>query len=170
MTRHSPLASPKATIERLAEQGIGTRKSLGQHFLVDDGVLGRILRLAAVEDGEHILEVGPGIGTLTSALLERGATVTAIEKDARLLPALADIASQYPGRLAILHADALDWLAGAGVRAGAGGCQGDVHLGDSGDGTVGDSDSGDGTVLSRPAHACDSGDGTVLSRPAHACD
>jgi 16S rRNA (adenine1518-N6/adenine1519-N6)-dimethyltransferase len=108
VTLHSPLASPKATIERLAREGISLRKSLGQHFLIDDGVIGRILRLAAPQADDVVLEVGPGIGTLTEALLRRGATVVAVEKDERLLPLLAELRSRYPDRLTLIHADALD--------------------------------------------------------------
>jgi 16S rRNA (adenine1518-N6/adenine1519-N6)-dimethyltransferase len=108
VTIHSPLASPRATIDRLAKEGISTRRSLGQHFLIDDGVVGRILRLAAPEVDDLILEVGPGIGTLTEALLRVGTSVTAIEKDERLLPVLEDITSRYSGRFNLICADALD--------------------------------------------------------------
>jgi 16S rRNA (adenine1518-N6/adenine1519-N6)-dimethyltransferase len=110
VTVHSPLASPRATIDRLTEWGISTRKSLGQHFLIDDGVVGRILRLASLGADDVVLEVGPGIGTLTEALLSTGATVIAVEKDDTLLPALADIETRYPGRFTLVHADALDLL------------------------------------------------------------
>ncbi|MDR2106192.1 MAG: 16S rRNA (adenine(1518)-N(6)/adenine(1519)-N(6))-dimethyltransferase [Coriobacteriales bacterium] len=120
MTLNSPLASPKATIDRLTQWQIGTRKSLGQHFLIDDGVVGRILRLAAPVADEAVIEVGPGIGTLTEALLLVGARVFAIEKDERLLPVLADIASRYPGRFTFTHADALSVLAVLGTTCTTG--------------------------------------------------
>jgi 16S rRNA (adenine1518-N6/adenine1519-N6)-dimethyltransferase len=110
VTIHSSLASPRATINRLAKEGISARKSLGQHFLIDDGVVGRILRLAAPEADDLILEVGPGIGTLTEALLRVGASVVAVEKDERLLPVLEDITSRYPDRLNLISADALDLI------------------------------------------------------------
>lgn len=110
MTIYSPLASPKATIDKLTEQGLHTRKSLGQHFLIDDGVVGRILRTAALRTSDLVLEIGPGIGTLTEALLGAGASVIAIEKDARLLPTLADIVSRHPHRFTCIHADALSIL------------------------------------------------------------
>jgi 16S rRNA (adenine1518-N6/adenine1519-N6)-dimethyltransferase len=74
-------------------------------------VVGRILRLSGLEAGEEVLEIGPGIGTLTEALLQAGATVLAIEKDERLSPLLADISSRYPCRFTFVQADALDWLA-----------------------------------------------------------
>jgi len=121
MPEHSPLASPKATIAALRDYGLYTKKSLGQHFLIDDGVVGKILNLAAptLTPGATILEVGPGIGTLTLALLGCGAPVIAVEKDATLLPALrgvtADVLASTPGeqdasssRFTLLHQDALD--------------------------------------------------------------
>jgi 16S rRNA (adenine1518-N6/adenine1519-N6)-dimethyltransferase len=111
VTRYSPLASPKATINQLTQWGISTRKSLGQHFLIDDGVVGRILRLAELEADEEVLEIGPGIGTLTEALLCAGANVQAIEKDERLAPLLEDISARYPHRFSFIQADALEWLA-----------------------------------------------------------
>jgi 16S rRNA (adenine1518-N6/adenine1519-N6)-dimethyltransferase len=111
VTRYSPYASPTATIERLEEWGIHTRKSLGQHLLIDDGVVGRILRLADIKHDDAVLEIGPGIGTLTEALLRAGAQVLAIEKDSRMLPLLADIERRYPGRLSVVCADALSCLA-----------------------------------------------------------
>ena len=108
MTRNSPLASPRATLDKLAKWEITTRKSLGQHFLIDDGVVGRILRLAELQREDTVLEVGPGIGTLTEALLLRGVRVLALEKDARLLPILIDIKGRYPQTFDFLVIDALD--------------------------------------------------------------
>jgi len=103
---HSRLASPSATIAVLARHGLHTRKALGQHFLVDDNIVGRIIDLAALQPGEHVLEVGPGIGTLTDALLSAGARVTAVEYDARLIPVLAELAEE--GRpLRVVNADAV---------------------------------------------------------------
>ena len=88
---HSRLASPSATISVLKRHDLYTRKSLGQHFLIDDNVVGRIVDLADLAPGEPVLEVGPGIGTLTDALLGTGAPVVAIEFDTRLLPALEEL-------------------------------------------------------------------------------
>lgn len=110
MTVNSPYASPKATIDRLTEWGLSTKKSLGQHFLVDDGVIGRILRLAELQAEERVLEVGPGIGTLTEAMLLQGAKVWAIEKDARLAALLEDMSIRYPGMFIYACADALDFI------------------------------------------------------------
>jgi len=105
---HSPLASPKATIAALRDYGLYTKKSLGQHFLINDGVVGKILKLAAPTSGATLLEVGPGIGTLTLALLATGNPVIAIEKDAALLPALQGATAPQQARFTLLHADALD--------------------------------------------------------------
>ncbi|MDR1713457.1 MAG: 16S rRNA (adenine(1518)-N(6)/adenine(1519)-N(6))-dimethyltransferase RsmA [Coriobacteriales bacterium] len=118
MTTHSPLATPSATIAALQRWGLSTNKSLGQHFLIDDGVIGRILRLADLSAGESVLEVGPGIGTLTLALLQAGARVTAIEKDEKLLIALAELRARYPQQFSFLHADALSLLSAPSELAG----------------------------------------------------
>lgn len=102
---YSRLATPSATIAVLERHGLYTRKSLGQHFLVDDNVIGRILELADIVPGEPVLEVGPGIGTLTDALLGAGAEVVAVEFDDRLLPVLAELVPRA-GSLTVVHADA----------------------------------------------------------------
>ncbi|HVM99691.1 MAG TPA: 16S rRNA (adenine(1518)-N(6)/adenine(1519)-N(6))-dimethyltransferase RsmA [Caulobacteraceae bacterium] len=94
--------------ESLAAAGILARKSLGQHFLLDLNLTRKIARLAGVEPGQTIVEVGPGPGGLTRALLEAGASVVAIERDARFLPLLEDLAARAEGRLTVLHADALE--------------------------------------------------------------
>lgn len=103
---YSRLASPSATIASLQRHGLYTRKSLGQHFLVDDNVIGRILALSALAPGEIVLEIGPGIGTLTDALLSAGAHVVAVEYDDRLLPALGELLRE-PATLTVVHADAV---------------------------------------------------------------
>ncbi|HCL62703.1 MAG TPA: 16S rRNA (adenine(1518)-N(6)/adenine(1519)-N(6))-dimethyltransferase [Rhizobiales bacterium] len=87
--------------------GLSAKKSLGQNFLLDFNLTRRIARAAGPLEGATIVEVGPGPGGLTRALLLEGASrVVAIEKDARCLPALSDIAALYPGRLEIVAADA----------------------------------------------------------------
>ena len=103
---HSRLATPSATIGVLKRHGLYTRKALGQHFLVDDNIVGRIVDSAALRPGERVLEIGPGIGTLTDALLAAGAHVTAVEYDARLIPVLAELADESRG-LRVVHADAV---------------------------------------------------------------
>jgi 16S rRNA (adenine1518-N6/adenine1519-N6)-dimethyltransferase len=87
--------------------GLTAKKSLGQNFLLDLNLTRRIARAAGPLENATIVEVGPGPGGLTRALLLEGAArVIAIETDERCLPALNDIAAAYPGRLEILKADA----------------------------------------------------------------
>jgi len=103
----SRLASPSATIAVLERHGLYTKKALGQHFLVDDNVIARILTLAGLNGDETVLEVGPGIGTLTVALCSAAGAVVAVERDAALMPALAE-STEGCDRLAIVHADAVE--------------------------------------------------------------
>lgn len=103
---NSPLATPSATIAVLREHGLYTKKSLGQHFLVDDNVVGRILDLSALSGSETVVEVGPGIGTLTAALCASAGAVVAVERDADLLPALAETTAACE-RLEVVRADAV---------------------------------------------------------------
>ena len=91
----------------LAGAGLAADKRFGQHFLLDLNVTRKIARLAGPLDGQTVIEVGPGPGGLTRALLEAGAHVVAVEKDARFIPVLADLAAAAPGRLTIVEADAL---------------------------------------------------------------
>ncbi len=103
--------------EVIARHRLSAKKALGQNFLLDLNLTGRIARAGGPLAGEHIIEVGPGPGGLTRALLAEGAGhVTVIERDPRVLPALAEIAAAAPGRLTILEGDALatDYAALAG--------------------------------------------------------
>jgi len=94
--------------EVIAQHGLSATKSLGQNFLLDLNLTAKIARQAGGLADCDVLEVGPGPGGLTRALLQAGARkVLAVEKDARCLPILADIAAHYPGRLHILEGDAL---------------------------------------------------------------
>ena len=100
--------------EVIAAHGLSARKSLGQNFLLDLNLTARIARAAGDLTGADVLEVGPGPGGLTRGLLAEGARrVVAVEKDARCMAPLAEIAAAYPGRLKVLNADALelDWAA-----------------------------------------------------------
>lgn len=93
----------------IADHGLSARKSLGQNFLLDLNLTAKIARQAGDLSGYDVLEVGPGPGGLTRGLLSEGARrVLAIEKDARCLPALAEIAARYPGQLQVIEGDALD--------------------------------------------------------------
>ena len=94
--------------EALAQHGLAAKKSFGQHFLLDLNVTRKIARLAGPLEGRAVIEVGPGPGGLTRALLEAGARVIAVEKDARFLPLLADLAGAADGRLTLVEADALE--------------------------------------------------------------
>lgn len=95
--------------EVIAAHGLAARKQLGQNFLLDLNLTAKIARLAGDLTGSDVLEVGPGPGGLTRGLLAEGARrVLAIEKDARCLPALAEIAAHWPGRLEVVNADALE--------------------------------------------------------------
>ncbi len=94
--------------EVIARHGLSAIKGLGQNFLLDLNLTARIARAAGDLSDRTVIEVGPGPGGLTRALLATGARrVVAIERDARCLPALEEIASRYPGRLTVIHDDAL---------------------------------------------------------------
>lgn len=93
--------------EAMARHGLVANKALGQNFLFDEHLLDRIAAVPAPLDGETVFEVGPGPGGLTRALLRAGARVVAVERDARALPLLAEIAEARPGRLTVIEDDAL---------------------------------------------------------------
>ena len=103
--------------EVLAAHDLDAKKALGQNFLLDLNLTQKIARTAGDLEGAHVIEVGPGPGGLTRAILSLGAEkLTVIERDERCLPALEEIASHYPGRLEIISGDALktDFAALAG--------------------------------------------------------
>ncbi|MCA1969195.1 unnamed protein product [Ciceribacter sp. T2.26MG-112.2] len=92
----------------IARHGLDARKALGQNFLLDLNLTQKIARTAGPLEGVTVFEVGPGPGGLTRAILSLGAKkVIAVERDARCLPALAEIAEHYPGRLEVIEGDAL---------------------------------------------------------------
>lgn len=93
--------------EVIARHGLSASKALGQNFLLDEQLLARIAAVPGDLAGKAVLEVGPGPGGLTRALLRAGARVTAIEMDRRCLPALAELAEAFPGRLRVVEGDAL---------------------------------------------------------------
>lgn len=109
MTAHDGLPPLREVIETY---GLAAKKSLGQNFLLDLNLTGRIARTAGSLNGYDIIEVGPGPGGLTRALLYEGAEkVIAVERDERCLAALSEIAHHYPGKLEVIAGDALemDW-------------------------------------------------------------
>lgn len=94
--------------EVIAAYGLAAKKSLGQNFLLDANLLDRIARIPGPLAGAHVYEVGPGPGGLTRALLRAGATVIAVERDDRAIPALHDLAAAAgPGRFRVIAGDAL---------------------------------------------------------------
>lgn len=107
MSKPTPELPPLREV--IARHGLSARRSLGQHFLFDMNLTGRIARAAAPLDSGATVEIGPGPGGLTRALLLAGARhVVAVERDARCLDALGELAAAFPGRLTVLADDALD--------------------------------------------------------------
>src|SRR5471032_2459995 len=95
--------------EVIAAHGLSAKKSLGQNFLFDLNLTRKIAKAAGAADGGTFYEVGPGPGGLTRALLAEGAgKVIAVERDARCLPALEEIAAAWPGKLEVISDDALE--------------------------------------------------------------
>jgi 16S rRNA (adenine1518-N6/adenine1519-N6)-dimethyltransferase len=93
--------------EVIGRHNLAASKALGQNFLLDEQLLARIAALPGDLSGAQVLEVGPGPGGLTRALLRAGARVTAIEMDRRCLPALAELGESFPGQLTVIEGDAL---------------------------------------------------------------
>lgn len=91
----------------IAAHGLRASKALGQNFLLDEQLLDRIAAIPGPLAGERVFEVGPGPGGLTRALLRAGAQVTAVERDPRCLPALAELAAAFPGQLRVIEGDAM---------------------------------------------------------------
>lgn len=106
--------SPSETRALLAQINHFPRRALGQNFLVDGNIVRKSLELADVRPGDAVVEIGPGLGTLTRALLEAGATVWAVERDARLAQHLREtLVTQFPTTFHLIEGDALDFpLAG----------------------------------------------------------
>jgi len=101
--------SPSETRSLLAKLSHFPKRALGQNFLVDGNIVRKSIELAQVTRGDHVIEVGPGLGTLTLALLEAGAEVWAIERDATLFQYLqTTLVPRFPDRLHLLEGDALE--------------------------------------------------------------
>jgi 16S rRNA (adenine1518-N6/adenine1519-N6)-dimethyltransferase len=106
--------------EVIAQHDLKAKKSLGQNFLFDLNLTARIARTGEPLDQATIIEIGPGPGGLTRALLALGAKrVVAVERDERAIAALGDIAARYPGRLEVIEGDALEFDAQAHLKGSA---------------------------------------------------
>ena len=105
----------------LAEHGLSPSRALGQNFVADPNTVRRIARLAGVGPGDRVVEVGPGLGSLTLALAETGAEVTAVELDRHLLPLLRSVVEPHGVRIVEGDAMHLDWDKVLGGEGGVGG-------------------------------------------------
>jgi 16S rRNA (adenine1518-N6/adenine1519-N6)-dimethyltransferase len=103
----APLEPLPPLREVIARHGLAASKALGQNFLFDAQLLARIAAIPGDLTDVPVLEIGPGPGGLTRALLAAGARVTAVERDRRCIPALAELEGAYPGRLTVIEGDAL---------------------------------------------------------------
>jgi 16S rRNA (adenine1518-N6/adenine1519-N6)-dimethyltransferase len=92
----------------IARHGLQASRSLGQNFILDRQLLARIAAVPGSVEGTTVYEVGPGPGGLTRAILEAGASVVAVERDRRCIPALAELETAFAGKLRVLDADALE--------------------------------------------------------------
>lgn len=108
MDKLSPLASVSATRSVLESHGLTAKYSLGQNFLINDAILRKIITLSAVCETDTVLEVGPGIGTLSVALAKHAAQVIAVERDRDLSAVLATTLAPWSGKVALIEKDALD--------------------------------------------------------------
>ncbi|MDO4182617.1 MAG: 16S rRNA (adenine(1518)-N(6)/adenine(1519)-N(6))-dimethyltransferase RsmA [Coriobacteriia bacterium] len=107
-TKLSPLSAPSVTRAVLEAHGLATKHSLGQNFLVNDAILQKIVDLAQLDAADSVLEVGPGIGTLTIALLKTAGRVASVERDPDLPPVLAQTCAPWANTFTLLEKDALD--------------------------------------------------------------
>ena len=98
---------PEPLRDVITRHGLQASKSLGQNFILDRQLLGRIAAVPGPLEGKSVYEVGPGPGGLTHALLDAGASVVAVERDRRCIPALAELEALYPSKLRVLETDAL---------------------------------------------------------------
>jgi 16S rRNA (adenine1518-N6/adenine1519-N6)-dimethyltransferase len=98
---------PEPLREVIARHGLSASKALGQNFILDRQLLAKIAGIPGDLKGERVYEVGPGPGGLTRALLDAGASVTAIERDRRCIPALAELRDAFGDKLHVVEADAL---------------------------------------------------------------
>ena len=100
-------SQPEPLRDIISRHGLHASKALGQNFILDRQLLAKIAAIPGPLDGQTAYEVGPGPGGLTNAMLKAGASVVAVERDRRCMPALAELESANPGRLRVIDADAL---------------------------------------------------------------
>ena len=103
-----PLYTPTAVRTLLKRYGLRPDKSFGQNFLVDGNILRGVVQAAELTPGDHVLEIGPGLGVLTRALAERAGSVTSVELDARLLDVLAETVGEL-SNVTVIHGDGLEF-------------------------------------------------------------
>ncbi len=114
------LGNPRNTIEIIQKYGFSFQKKFGQNFLIDPHVLDKIIRAAGVTKEDCVLEIGPGIGTMTQYLAESAGRVAAVEIDANLIPILQETLAEYDN-ITVIHADILKVDIGEIARAYNGG-------------------------------------------------
>lgn len=102
-----PVTDLPTLAQTVQAHGLLAKKNLGQHFLLDMNITRKIVKISLTQADSHVIEVGPGPGGLTRALLETGAYVTVIERDDRCLALLEELSDAYPGKLTIRNEDAL---------------------------------------------------------------
>lgn len=106
MTMREEVATPRRTKEIIQRHGFSFKKSLGQNFLIDQNILGKIVGAAELDKSKGALEIGPGIGALTEKLAQQAGRVAAVEIDQRLLPILEEVLEPYP-QVHVIHGDVL---------------------------------------------------------------
>ena len=110
---------PEPLREVIARHGLSASKSLGQNFILDRQLLARVAAIPGPLEGKRVYEVGPGPGGLTRALLDAGASVIAVERDRRCIPALAELQEGFAGKLQLIEGDALQMDEQAAAGEGA---------------------------------------------------
>jgi 16S rRNA (adenine1518-N6/adenine1519-N6)-dimethyltransferase len=106
-SRDGVSAAPEPLRDVIARHGLSASKALGQNFILDRQLLARVAATPGLLAGQTVYEVGPGPGGLTRALLETGATVVAVERDRRCIPALAELQREFGAKLTVIDEDAL---------------------------------------------------------------
>lgn len=158
------LSNPQVTIETIQKYGFQFQKRYGQNFLIDGHVIGKILRAADISEADTVVEIGPGIGTLTQYLAEAAGHVYAVEIDEKLLPILADTLSSYDNVTVVnrdvLKCDIAQLIRGDAAETGDKVEADNVGIVEDTDGTavVGDTEDADGTTGANSAGAMERAD------------